>query len=145
MIDIKKIQDVKYEDYDEIWCIVRFMKYKSDKMKHITALSPSTTLFQTFKELQSKGEWNEKTFQNVYVPAFIKQMKSNNEDCIKYLNELYNLDKQNKKICLVCFCQDETMCHRSIIAGLLQGVGCKVNITNDNYYHYYDMYCNLEI
>ena len=86
-----------------------------------------------------ENQWNKQTFDTVYVPQFLKEMHE--EQAINILNKLYQIDKNSGKICLVCFCPDETMCHRSIIAGLLQGVGCNVQTeTNNNYTKYYRMY-----
>ena len=61
------------------------------------------------------------------------------------LNELYKADRAGKNIALVCFCLDEQLCHRSIVAGLLQGVGCHVNMrSNKDYSHYYNLFRSMD-
>ena len=50
------------------------------------------------------------------------------------LTELIRIDRQGKRICLACFCPDETLCHRSIVAGILQYAGIPVNGVKDDRY-----------
>ena len=139
MITIKSIRNVKYDEYDEVWAIVRSMKNKSDKIKQVQALSPSLDLFFKYQRLAKAGEWNEQTFRDIYVPQFLHEIK--NDEAYAYLNQLFFADKAGKNICVVCFCPNETMCHRSIIAGLLQGVGCNVQTeTGNDYTKYYKMF-----
>ena len=42
------------------------------------------------------------------------------------LDQLYR-DSFTKDILLACFCADEALCHRSILAGLLAGVGADID------------------
>ena len=59
------------------------------------------------------------------------------------LNQLYVMSK-TQNILLVCFCENEDLCHRSIIAGLLSGAGAEVQTSSGhNYDKYWDMYHNL--
>ena len=81
-------------------------------------------------------------FVNDYVPAFIRDIITN-EDAKNRLNELWNLDRHNKTVLLVCTCQEEEMCHRSIIAGILHGVGCNVISAFGNNISRYDIYYKL--
>lgn len=144
MIEIKCINDIDYEKYDEVWAIVRLMKNKSKKIKQVIELAPSSDLFTFFRKSKKIGLWNERTFQNEYVPKFLEDICKNQNSKDK-LNELYNLDRKGKNICLVCFCPDETMCHRSIVAGLLQGAGCNVKLpSNADYSFYYKQYKRIE-
>ena len=47
-----------------------------------------------------------------------------------------------KRICLVCFCDEEGLCHRSIVGGMLQGAGLEVKGLMRDYSYYYDWYKN---
>ncbi len=141
MITIKAISNIQYENYDEIWAIVRSLKHPNPHLKQVTELSPSWDLFKTFQELKQAGDWNQKTFQEIYVPRFLTQMKGT--EARNRLNQLYLRDKAGESLALVCFCPDETLCHRSIIAGLLQGCGCNVQGVHGNYAHYFDQYKRL--
>lgn len=154
--------------YDELWFIMRsmdwfvyekvgnrFKQYDKTRIKQanyrllmqpnvkvIDELSPSHDLFTWYMLRRQKGEWNMNTFVNDYVPAFIRGIITN-EDAKNRLNELWNLDRQNKTVLLVCTCQEEEMCHRSIIAGILHGVGCNVISAFGNNISRYDIYYKL--
>lgn len=143
MIIIKNIRDAKSEPCDEIWAIVRSMKSKSAGIEQVQDLSPTWDLFKKYRALKEQGDWNEQTFQEIYVPQFLRELKAN-RNAINLLNKLYSADKRGETICLVCFCPNEAMCHRSIIAGLLQGVGCDVRTeTGADYSKYFTMFNNL--
>lgn len=130
MITITDIRSVNRSAYDEVWAIVRSLKYPG-KMKQVAELSPSWDLFKKYMQLRDAGRWNTATFQNIYVPTFLKEMQA--EAARKKLAELVKLDQQGKRICLVCFCGDETLCHRSIVAGILQHAGISVQGVQGNY------------
>lgn len=139
MIAIHNIRDVKQGQFDEVWAIVRYYKGKSDWIKQIIDLAPSHYLWSKYQSLKLGKNWNIESFNSIYLPIFLKEMKT--ESAKKRLNELYKADKDGKCIALVCFCTDEALCHRSIIAGLLQGVGCNVYTpTNSDYSEYYNQY-----
>ena len=141
MIYITSISNAKRGEYDATYAIVRSMKNPSAWITQMPELSPEWNLFKKYLELRDDGNWNKKSFREIYVPEFIKSIK-NNPAAVSWLNELYRLDqKEGKNICLVCFCKDETLCHRIIIAGLLRGIGCNVKTdTKNDYSVYYEMY-----
>jgi len=125
------------------WAIVRSMKSPSKKIKQVTALSPSTDLFWFYRNALKNKQWDKSVFDTVYVPRFINELKTGSEKGFTYLNQLYQADKENKKISLVCFCPTEDMCHRIIVAGLLQAVGCDVHLKSQkDYRKYYNIYQN---
>lgn len=137
MITISDIRNVNYAAYDEVWAIVRSLK-NPGKMKHVPELSPSWDLFKKYMRLRDSGKWNADTFRNSYVPIFLKEVT-----CIearKKLSKLVELDRQGKRICLICFCRDETLCHRSIIAGILQYAGIQVQGVKRDYSKYGKIY-----
>lgn len=46
---------------------------------------------------------------------------------------------------LACFCGDETLCHRSIVAGLLQGAGADVRLASGaDYSRYFEAFRAME-
>lgn len=142
MIIITNIKNANKE-FDENWAIVRSMKNKSSWIAQVAELSPTKDLFYKYLQLRDAGNWNRDAFNNIYVPQFIKELKENAVAKNK-LNYLYKQDKTGKTISLSCFCPDETLCHRSIIAGLLSGVGCNVTTdTGQSYTQYYDMYKSI--
>lgn len=139
MITITNIRFVRKGQYDETLAIVRSYKSKSDWIFQKEILSPSWDLFKKYRRMAEQGIWGKDTFQNIYVPQFLQEMHSNAAK--KELNRLYLSDKAGKNIALTCFCPDESLCHRSIIAGLLQGAGCQVQTeTGRDYSAYYRQY-----
>lgn len=137
MITILRISEVNYSDYDEVWAIVRSLKYGNQKMRHVPELSPSWSLFKTYMDMRKEGRWNEDTFRKVYVPRFLKEMRGREQQML--MGELFNTQKN---IALVCFCEDECLCHRSIIGGMLQGAGANVRGLSRDYSFYYEWYKN---
>lgn len=133
MITITTISNVDYSLYDEVWAIVRSLKYTNPKIKHVPELSPSWMLFKKYLSLRESGKWNDETFRSIYVPQFLKEMRGKTQR--KLLNELFNTKKH---ICLVCFCPEEELCHRSIIGGMLQGAGLNVHGLSKDYSYYFD-------
>lgn len=133
MVTITNIRNTGREAYDEVWAVVRSLKNPCD-MKHVPELSPSWGLFKKYLALRDAGRWNADTFQKIYVPVFIREMQS--AAARRKLAELIELDRQGKHICLACFCADEAICHRSIIAGILQSLGITVSGVTGDYSAY---------
>ena len=128
-----------------IWAIVRSLKHQKPGMIQVKDLSPSKELFHKYLSLKAVGRWNEATFKEIYVPRFLYEIRSNKK-AIDLLNEIYKIDKAGGDIALVCFCHEEDKCHRSIIAGLLQAVGCNVKtLTGNDYAAYHEMFKNTDI
>ena len=139
MITIDRIANVQRDQFDEVWAIVRFFKGNSEWIKQVPELSPSHQLWAKFHKLRISGNWNTLSFNEIYLPAFLDEMQG--KSAREKLNELYSLDREGKNIALVCFCTDESLCHRSIIAGLLHGAGCNVNVpSGKDYSSYYTEY-----
>lgn len=137
MVTITTMANIDYSAYDEVWAIVRSLKYTNPNIKHVPELSPSWSLFRKYLSLRENGQWNEETFHNIYVPRFLKEMRGTAQQ--KLLNELFNTKKH---ICLACFCPDECLCHRIIIGGMLQGAGLEVRGLSADYSHYFDWWKN---
>lgn len=138
MIEIRRLEKgINYDDYDEIYMIVRSMKSKDERIKQLDILSPSPSLFKFHRECVNKGTWNQNTFNKAYVPVFITQLQ-HSPLAKQVLQDLYHKDMSGKRICLMCYCTNEAMCHRSIIAGILQGLGCNVKLPSKaDYSNYY--------
>ena len=138
MIDIANIKSVWPGNYDEVWAVVRSMKSNPKHLRQVQDLSPSTALFHDYLNWKKAGKFDGAMFDKNYVPRFISELKMN-PDARALLNKLYKMDKAGKRIALVCYCDNEWLCHRSILAGLLRGAGCKVN-TNVSFIWYWDQW-----
>ena len=145
MIIIDRISNINPGQCHETWAIVRSFKGTSPWIQQVADLSPSSALFHEYQtNWKPNGLWNQDTFQKLYVPSFLRQI-AQDEQAIAKLNELWRKDKAGQTIGLVCFCTDETLCHRSIVAGILQGVGCNViTRTGADYSHYWTQFQNLK-
>ena len=120
MISFGSVRDVNEMEFDEVWYIVRSLKInlKESNAHWVPELSPSRELFYKYLDASKAGVYDNKWFSENYVPQFLHEMR--NADSMRKLNELYKLGKSKNILC-VCFCEDENLCHRSIVSGLLQG------------------------
>ena len=117
MITVTEIRNVNYAAYDETWAIVRSLK-NPGKMRRVPELSPSWALFKKYLRLRDADK----------IMAGMEAQRK--------LSELIELDKQGKRICMACFCRDEALCHRSIIAGIVQSAGIQVQGVKGDYSEY---------
>ena len=145
MIEVLNVRNFDKENYDEAWLTVRAVKHPVEGTKHVPTLSPSWELFRRYRELLDKDQWDAQSFREVFVPEFIREIYAYREKIFPLLNELYKKDQNEKCIALICFCADEALCHRSILAGLLQGAGCNVKTEHGTDYSiYYKMLMELQ-
>lgn len=141
MIIITNIREIGRVDADSRFAVVRSLKQPIDGVVQISTLAPSWDLMRTYFGLRDAGKWNKESFRSIYVPQFLTEMKR--PAARTALNELYLMDKADKRVALACFCTNETLCHRSILAGLLQGAGCNVSAGAD-YSEYFEMLKNIK-
>lgn len=144
MIVIKSIGEIKPEEFDHVFGIVRYPKKMASLkgVKIIPALAPTSDLFDICQELKKTDDWGSLAFKEIYVPRFLRDFRKNS-DAKDFLRKLYRNEHSDnpKKIALVCYCPNEKLCHRSIIAGLLQGLGIKVETSLGlDYSKYYKIY-----
>lgn len=134
MIYVRSLSRVNPEDYDEVWVIVRSWEEPDPAMRHVPELSPSWELLQRYLTLREQGAWNYEAFMTEYVPRFLREFRENAAVTDPLLTEICEISKAGKDICLACFCDDETICHRSIVAGFLQDKGMQVQTETGNDY-----------
>lgn len=143
MVDIRRLDHtLRYDEYDKIFMIVRSNRpINNPRITPLPELAPSSALFFMYLKWKSEEVWNQDTFDEKYVPWFLKDFV-NNQESLNALNNIYYLSEvKNERICLMCYCTNESMCHRSIIAGLLQGAGAHVRLIPDSksdYSKYWD-------
>lgn len=137
MITIGTLKNAQVGQQDEIWAIVRSLKVKPAYVKQVVELSPETTLFYQYLDWKKKGIWGKHIFLTEYVPAFIEQLTRTKDLVQEKIKELIQKSKSGMHIHLVCFCDDESLCHRSIIIGYLQYLGYGDEIQCDTDYSFY--------
>lgn len=139
MLHLGRISDIS-RDYDENWLIVRSVKQVPRNAVQVSALSPSTSLFYKYLDAKKAGRFDGAWFQSVYVPTFLREVIAN-QDARSLLNQLY-AESRRKSILLACFCPNESLCHRSIVAGLLLGAGADIDC-DPSYRKYFDLYKSM--
>lgn len=151
MITIGNMKDFKPHHYDEIWFIMRSVKQfqtqidKYANVYHVPNLSPSYKLFSSYLTAKEIGKWNQENFDKTYVPKFLWEIHE--KEPRRDLNLLFYKSKAGKKILVICSCSDETLCHRSIVGGLMLGVGADVISSTGNiqdYLHFYTKYKEIK-
>lgn len=135
MIKIGSVSEMKPSLYDENWLIVRKPDEVPAFVKHEPLLSPSLELFRSYREAYHAGVFDQEFFDQVYVPRFLQDL-SENQEALAVLDSLVKKSKYTD-ILLACYCEDEAMCHRSIIGGVLLGMGAEID-TKPEYKKYYD-------
>lgn len=141
MITIGNFKDIN-DSYDEVWMIVRSLKTNripqvNTPCYHIPALSPSKELFDCYLSWRTAGIWNHDTFERYYKPRFIHEMQS--AEAQGYL-QLLRERSVDKNILLTCFCDDESMCHRSLVYQLVMNQPFYLLVAGSrNYNNYTEM------
>lgn len=121
MVNIGNLSDIS-NNYNEIWFIVRRMKPFNPQdynyqgcIRHVSNLSPSDDLLNWALKMKKECRFSKMSFDNEYRPRFLKEIKEN-KDAQILLNYLRHTEKN---ILLVCYCQREEICHRSIVKELI--------------------------
>ena len=143
MLYVTQINNLK-ENIPNQLAIVRSLKNSKPGIIQVPELSPSWELFQEYLKLKNQGDWDTQTFESIYVPWFLREIAENKGNSRDKLNWLWKL-ATTQDVTVACFCTDEELCHRSIVAGLIQGVGGVKVITDsgNDYSCYYHMYLEL--
>lgn len=137
MIYIDQIPNIYISDYDEVWWIVRSPDSPPKEEKLVRSLVPSKELFLRYRKAFHAGQFGPEFFQKEYIPQFISEL-SKNEDAKVDLDYLCR-EGSRRNIVLGCYCENEALCHRSIIAGILLGLGVEID-TSTEYRKYYEMF-----
>lgn len=119
-----------------VWAVVRSNKNIPRGVQWVPELAPSWDLFSKYLTWRSNKQWNLSRFTTEYVPQFIKELKYSDKAMIA-IQKLKQLTNDGRSVALVCFCPNQDLCHRAILAGILQGMGFPVDAPD--YSHYYQM------
>lgn len=142
MIRITDIRSLKKEPADLYVAAVRSMKRPIEGVLQLADLSPSRELFYRYLDLKKAGSWNRETFETVYRPRFLRDL-AENPNVPALLNRLWQIDRQGKTAAIACFCADESLCHRSLLGGILAGAGCGVRTQGVPDRSLYEQWCAL--
>lgn len=110
--------------------------------KQVKELSLSDELFKEYRAAVHANVFTIEWFDEIYIPHFLEDLSKNTK--AKFLLKELCEKSNEKDIFLVCFCQEERLCHRSIIAGILLGMGADIE-TSVEYLKYYDQFMAVEL
>lgn len=119
------ISSVKKIECDEFWLITRSEKSWPGS-KWVPELAPNRELFNAYS-----NEWKGKSPEEwwpLYRSMFNKELRS--EGKLSILRDLWVKVKQGKVITLVCFCKENTYCHRKLVGEFLEEQGLRVEEFN---------------
>ena len=136
MLFIGSIKDMAPEKYDEIWVIVRSLGSvkTGGNVYHVPQLSPSWELFQDYLSWKRQGLWNKKMFDKEYTTRFMTEMRQQTQ-----LLEVLRKKCVYQDILLVCFCEDESMCHRSLVRRLVMNQYFCLLVAGSRNFNDYDL------
>lgn len=140
MIQISNVRDADVNRYDYCVNIMLSKNFTKPGMLHFPELAPRPELFKLYQTLKAAGKWDRTSFNELYVPVFIERLCS--KDSRSKLNWCYYMsERRGASIQLCCSCSIEDMCHRSVVGGVLEGVGASVMYEAPNsYIDYYFMF-----
>ncbi len=107
--------------YAEVWiCMRSAPKDIKDTFGNIILmpdLSPSKDLFFWFRREKANGTWDQQKFDTVFAPRFLSEMLQPGP-----LATLQRLEQESraKPIAILCTCHEESLCHRSLIAKIVE-------------------------
>lgn len=123
MLITTDIRNIAKIEADSKFAIVRSLRSPIVGVKQWADLSPSRELFYEYLRLRDAGKWNADAFENIYVPKFIAEMRAPRAQSA--LAKLHDMAVKTD-VAVACFCDNERLCHRSIIASLLAATGVNV-------------------
>ncbi len=130
MIGLENYYKLRYgspEAYDEVWVIMRSIKGLPTGFTHVPTLAPSWDLFKSFLRMKEAGLWNQDTFEEYFAPRYIRDLVKD-FTAPSVVKGLLDKARAGKNIALVCTCQHESLCHRSILGGIIQGLAPEVEL-----------------
>jgi len=108
------------------------IRYKGVETIRVLDLAPSADLLYRTK----MGLIDFKTYTDIYLYEICSRPHVKT-----ILNEIV-ARSENQNIAVVCYCTNEKECHRSILAGILDGLGAKTvtDFSIENYKPFYDSF-----
>ena len=134
---VTSIRDPKLFQKDHVLATVRKIMKPNAKFEPHSECSPSQKLLYTYLDLKKQGNWNQQTFDEIYLPRYLKEQASNPTALATMANLL---SKDTSNMGAFCYCGNESLCHRSILGGILQGNGKQVEGLEGDYSKYAEQF-----
>lgn len=106
--------------------------------RQVKELAPSDELFKAYRNAVHRGIFTSEWFENIYVPKFLQDLSTNQKAKIILENLCKNSFEQN--VLIGCFCQEARLCHRTIVANTLYGMGADIRGYDGRWKCQYNLY-----
>lgn len=125
----------------DLKCVTaRNYQSKSSDTVHLRQLAPHEMLYHKYLRYCKNGTWDKEAFDSFFVDRYVTETLFNALG-LSNLSMLLRLYRHGVKIVIACDCADEETCHRTIIGGFLEGLGCEVHYRqNQSYIHHFYKY-----
>lgn len=127
MLFLENVESIKlnYTKYDKIYFPINHVKLGAisdvfkNKSYHIPTLAPDNILYGKVCQWKSTYKWGYDVFDKLYAPEYILGLQDT-----KAYRLMKNIAEESylKNICLVCYCDNQTLCHLCILANILKNV-----------------------
>ena len=123
-----RVHDIKKMNISNFYGIfgVRFAKFNIDGFVLDSRLSPPKELLLECKRLEKEGKWSQEMFDSYYTPNFLRHLK--NEQTYFALKEIMDELDSGVDVLFVCYCKNPLICHRSLVAKILESYGYNICI-----------------
>lgn len=141
MIYIGKPSYISKKKTDEVWCIQKNEKLKIKHWDVVKAWVPSDYAIEVRKRAVDVYNLTLDMFRDKCAPIYIKQIISN-ENAKNLLTQLIWYDKIDTVIGIttMAYPEAEHLSYISVLAGILQGSGCRVQLGSGKDYSVYCTY-----
>ena len=147
MLYFGSFKDIDTTKYYKVVLAVRHLQHpvKGDNVIHAPVLAPSAYLIAKIRKEKEAGTFDYPMWRAVFVAEYMSELIAS-VNAQKTLINLYKAGCE-KDILVCCYCPDDTVCHRSVIQGLMQGRGRKQNndvvVSDKDYSYFYDDFRRL--
>lgn len=141
-------QEELRQRYNSVWVVMREPPENMPvRFRHVPELAPTPELSLWFQQHKECIYRNPEMFAEDYAPRYIREL-SDSQAALNELLILLSSARKGKRTALVCTCYHEELCHRSILAGILQGVAPDIEVkASRDYIKYWtrlvDMDCHM--
>lgn len=139
LISLSQLKTIPADDYQCKLFIVREpgkVDYSKYGLVHTPHLSPSLTLFGNYHKRWKKNHFTVEelellktiphaTWWDVYRPQFLSEMATRH-DMKRALARVEQLLNQGTNVLFICFCKEETHCHRRLLGDYFEEKGYDV-------------------
>lgn len=138
-------QEELRQRYNSVWVVMREPPENMPiRFRHVPVLAPTPELLLWFQQHKECIYRNPEMFVEDYAPRYIREL-SDSQSALNELLLLLSSVRKGKRTALACTCYHEELCHRSILAGILQGVAPDIEVkASRDYIKYWTRLVNMD-